>query len=167
MKAKCTSLEKWGSIRGKLSAVLVLFLLPSFVFAQFEVKLKGGDKVQGKFVSETASTLSLSIFSKNRDAFITATLEKVEMVSVYDLTEDQDVTSKYLGVNVPAEQQSSSPLPRETYMTEPGSGYGGVSPSANLQDVVDLKNGSVIRGVIIEQIPNVSLKIQMVDGSKI
>jgi hypothetical protein len=32
-----------------------------------------------------------------------------------------------------------------------------------MQDVVYLKNGSVIRGIIIEQIPNESLKIQTVD----
>lgn len=35
----------------------------------------------------------------------------------------------------------------------------------NLQEVVYLKNGSVIRGIIIEQIPNESLKIQTADGS--
>ncbi len=33
------------------------------------------------------------------------------------------------------------------------------------QEVVYLRNGSVIRGVIVEQIPNVSLKIQTADGS--
>ena len=33
------------------------------------------------------------------------------------------------------------------------------------QDVVYLKNGSVIHGTIIEQVPNVSLKIQTRDGS--
>jgi hypothetical protein len=35
----------------------------------------------------------------------------------------------------------------------------------NLQDVVYLKNGDVVRGVIIEQIPNISLKIQTKDKS--
>lgn len=35
----------------------------------------------------------------------------------------------------------------------------------NYQDVVYLKNGSVIKGVIIEQIPNVSLKIETDNGS--
>ena len=34
-----------------------------------------------------------------------------------------------------------------------------------MQEVVYLKNGSVIRGVIIEQIPGKSLKIQTNDGS--
>ena len=34
-----------------------------------------------------------------------------------------------------------------------------------LQDVVYLKNGSIIRGIIIEQIPNKSLKIKTADGS--
>lgn len=41
-------------------------------------------------------------------------------------------------------------------------------PSVNaqsLQEIVYLKNGSVIKGVIIEQIPGVSLKIQTNDGS--
>ncbi|MDR2844205.1 MAG: hypothetical protein LBV57_06110 [Candidatus Symbiothrix sp.] len=33
----------------------------------------------------------------------------------------------------------------------------------NYQDVVYLKNGSIIRGIIIEQIPNQSLKIETVD----
>ena len=35
----------------------------------------------------------------------------------------------------------------------------------NYEDVVYLKNGSVIRGVLIEQIPNVSLKIQTKDNN--
>lgn len=34
---------------------------------------------------------------------------------------------------------------------------------SNYQDVVYLKNGSIIRGVIIEQVPNQSLKIQTAD----
>ena len=35
----------------------------------------------------------------------------------------------------------------------------------NTQDVVYLKNGGMIKGVIIEQVPGVSLKIQTADGS--
>lgn len=35
----------------------------------------------------------------------------------------------------------------------------------NLEEVVYLKNGSIIRGTIIEQIPNETLKIQTRDGS--
>ncbi len=35
----------------------------------------------------------------------------------------------------------------------------------NYKEVVHLKNGSVIKGVIIEQVPNESLKIQTADGS--
>jgi len=38
-------------------------------------------------------------------------------------------------------------------------------PSGEWQDVVYLQNGSVIRGMVIEQVPNVSLKIQTADGS--
>ncbi len=34
-----------------------------------------------------------------------------------------------------------------------------------LQEVVYLKNGSIIRGIIIEQVPNESLKIETADGS--
>ena len=34
---------------------------------------------------------------------------------------------------------------------------------SNLQDVVYLKNGSIIRGIIIEQVPNLSIKIQTID----
>jgi hypothetical protein len=37
--------------------------------------------------------------------------------------------------------------------------------AAELQDVVYLKNGSIIRGTIMEQVPNESLKIQTKDGS--
>ena len=37
----------------------------------------------------------------------------------------------------------------------------------NYTEVVYLKNGSVIKGVIIEQVPNVSLKIKTSDGSLI
>ena len=39
------------------------------------------------------------------------------------------------------------------------------SIAQNVQEVVYLKNGSVIRGLIIEQIPGVSLKIQTSDGN--
>ena len=53
-----------------------------------------------------------------------------------------------------------------------GGKKGGYSPQSNSKpdksqyvDVVYLKNGSVIRGMIIEQTPNVSLKIQTKDGS--
>lgn len=35
----------------------------------------------------------------------------------------------------------------------------------NLEDVVYLKNGSIIRGVILEQIPNESIKIETRDGN--
>lgn len=43
-------------------------------------------------------------------------------------------------------------------------GYG-AGLAKELQEVVYLKNGSVVRGVIIEQIPGESLKIQTADGS--
>ena len=35
----------------------------------------------------------------------------------------------------------------------------------DVQEVVYLKNGSVVRGVVIEQVPGVSLKVQTSDGS--
>ena len=41
----------------------------------------------------------------------------------------------------------------------------GVVSAQNYQEVVYLKNGSVVRGVIIEQIPNQRLKIQTSDGN--
>ena len=34
-----------------------------------------------------------------------------------------------------------------------------------MQEVVYLKNGSIIKGIVIEQIPGASLKIQTYDGS--
>ncbi len=37
--------------------------------------------------------------------------------------------------------------------------------TSNMEDVVYLKNGSIIHGIIIEQIPNESLKIKTKDGS--
>jgi len=44
-----------------------------------------------------------------------------------------------------------------------------MSPSAmaqqNMRDVVYLKNGSIIKGIIVEQVPNVSYKIKTADGS--
>ncbi|ADB41284.1 hypothetical protein [Spirosoma linguale] len=36
---------------------------------------------------------------------------------------------------------------------------------SNLQDVIYLKNGSVIRGLVIEQVPNISIKLRTSDGS--
>ena len=43
--------------------------------------------------------------------------------------------------------------------------FGIVGAQGHLEDVVYLKNGSIIRGTIIEQIPDVSLKIQTMDGN--
>ena len=40
-----------------------------------------------------------------------------------------------------------------------------IKAQQNYEDLVFLKNGSIIRGIIIEQIPNQSLKIQTKDGS--
>lgn len=40
-----------------------------------------------------------------------------------------------------------------------------ISAQEPMQEVVYLKNGSIIRGQVIEQIPNVSIKIQTRDGS--
>ena len=34
-----------------------------------------------------------------------------------------------------------------------------------MEDVVHLKNGGIVRGMIVEQIPNESLKVQTQDGS--
>ncbi len=39
------------------------------------------------------------------------------------------------------------------------------APAQTLQEVVYLKNGSIVRGTVIEQVPNESLKVQMADGS--
>ena len=41
----------------------------------------------------------------------------------------------------------------------------GFAYAQSYQEVVYLKNGSVIRGVVIEQVPGISLKIQTGDGS--
>jgi opacity protein-like surface antigen len=40
-----------------------------------------------------------------------------------------------------------------------------LSAAAQVDEVLYLKNGSIIRGTIIEQIPNVSVKIRTLDGS--
>lgn len=40
-----------------------------------------------------------------------------------------------------------------------------VNAQSQLQEVVYLKNGSIIKGIIIEQVPNVSLKIKTKDGN--
>ncbi|MBQ6988649.1 MAG: hypothetical protein IJN45_05820, partial [Alistipes sp.] len=37
--------------------------------------------------------------------------------------------------------------------------------SQNLQEVVYLKNGSIIKGIVVEQVPGVSLKLKTYDGS--
>lgn len=41
----------------------------------------------------------------------------------------------------------------------------GVFSQSEMQEVVYLKNGSIIKGIIVEQVPNKSLKIQTPDGS--
>jgi len=43
--------------------------------------------------------------------------------------------------------------------------FAGVVRAQNLQDVIHLKNGSIIRGTIIEQVPGESLKIETRDGN--
>lgn len=44
-------------------------------------------------------------------------------------------------------------------------GFSTYSIAQNYVEVVYLKNGSIIKGIIIEQVPNVSLKIKTADGS--
>jgi len=44
-------------------------------------------------------------------------------------------------------------------------GFSALSIAQNYREIVYLKNGSIIKGVIIEQTPNVSLKIKTADGS--
>lgn len=51
------------------------------------------------------------------------------------------------------------------YSKKNGGGTTKSKSSDTMEDVVYLKNGSIIRGTIIEQVPNVSLKIQTRDGS--
>lgn len=46
-----------------------------------------------------------------------------------------------------------------------GYSKGSIDKGGDTEDVVYLKNGSIIRGVIIEQVPGVSLKIKTKDGS--
>ena len=41
----------------------------------------------------------------------------------------------------------------------------GTNGYGEFQDVIYLKNGSIIRGVIIEQIPGISLKLETRDGN--
>ena len=43
--------------------------------------------------------------------------------------------------------------------------FGSVSAQQFMEDVVYLKNGSIIRGQIIEQVPGVSLKVKTKDGN--
>lgn len=40
-----------------------------------------------------------------------------------------------------------------------------MAQSGGMEDVIYLKNGSILRGVIIEQVPNVSMKIESVGGN--
>src|SRR5688500_12949502 len=40
-----------------------------------------------------------------------------------------------------------------------------VMAQSDMEDVIYLKNGSIYRGVIIEQIPNVSMKIKTLGGN--
>ena len=42
---------------------------------------------------------------------------------------------------------------------------GSVLAQNNMKDVVYLKNGGVVRGIIVEQVPGVSIKIQTADGN--
>lgn len=38
--------------------------------------------------------------------------------------------------------------------------YNSINAQTNYEDVVYLKNGSIIHGIIVEQIPNESIKIE-------
>ncbi len=55
--------------------------------------------------------------------------------------------------------------PKQQPNTNNNNSYSYYQSNNNLQDVVYLKNGSIIRGVIIEQVPNKALKIQTYDKS--
>ncbi|MCZ7558544.1 MAG: hypothetical protein M5R41_19320 [Bacteroidia bacterium] len=149
--------------------VAILVLNTNFLSAQYIVTMKDGKIVDGDVKEYSGSVLVLKVYSKTLDKYNDLTLQKDIIRSVYDVLNDRDVTLTYLAVStLPSTQtgvdqdlyERQLKTQQQQPVSIPGNTYG-----KNLIDVVYLNDGSVIKGVIIEQIPNQLLRIQTRDGS--
>lgn len=76
--------------------ITVFILLSPNVYAQFEIKTNEGKKIQGKIVSVTEETIVVSVYSQTRKESTNVIMKKNDILQIFDLIEDKDVTKDYL-----------------------------------------------------------------------
>ena len=160
----------------KKSIFFVAFVLMSIsCFSQDLMSFKRGDARLEVIVTEITPTLvRYKLFSDPnqriyfvykedvagimyKDGRVETFTQSGEQVKVNDNENQQSSSTTVTQVNPPPVSPQPVTTWSQTNVITQSAGRGG--------DVVYLRNGSVIRGTIIEQVPNVSMKIQTADGN--
>lgn len=87
-------------INGIVGMLLLLVIGSATARAQMEISLKDGRTVKGNITSSTDNALQVSVYSESRKTFSTVTIQKSEIVSVFDPISDRDVTREVLGSRI-------------------------------------------------------------------
>ncbi len=131
--------------------------------AQYAVVLNDGKRVEGDIVDHSATALMMKVYSKSKDTFHELNLSKESVRSVYDIINDRDVTDEYIASSSAYKTESTKPP------IEEDSGERWQSAPLDISgeewvDVVYLKDGTILRGWIIENNPKNFLRIRIGDG---
>lgn len=137
-----------------LSAIFVPMLAQAepAVVKTFEAKIYSTASTNGWVVGELQEGASLSVSEESINGFRRVRLKD----GAIGYVEERSLTFKN-GASSPAAAPVTAPAASPAPPPVVGAGA--------FLDVVYLKNGSTVRGVIIEQTPNVSLRVQTMDGS--
>jgi hypothetical protein len=138
----------------KVIFTICLLLLVKLLIAQDIIVKKDGTRIKSKILNVTISGISYKNFFDLEGPTYTLRSREISRYTYENESDSKDSrpTDDNNGINT--EEKKSSQTNNNSS-----------EDKSLLQDVVYLKNGSIIKGVISEQIPNVSLKIETSDGS--
>ena len=151
-----------------------MFVIISFTcFSQDIISLKNGNRIEVTITEVTKNLVRYKMFSdkKGKTYFvykdeISGIMYKDGRVESYNYSDEKQIESVQ---KESAQKENIDPQPSTSERIQekketPLQSFN-VS-SDNLIDVIYLKNGRVIRGKILEQIPNQSVKIETVEGGE-
>jgi len=138
----------------KLTFTLCLLLLVKLLMAQDIIVKKDGTRIKSKILKVTITGITYKNFNDLEGPTLTLRSKEISSYSYEnEITSNDSNTGYYNEGNNPDDKKMSDTLGKSS------------QDKPQLQDVVYLKNGSIIKGVITEQIPDVSIKIETSDGS--
>jgi hypothetical protein len=109
--------------RGILPLMVFLAGMTFTTFAQHEISMRDGTRVEGKVLTSEGTALRVKVFLKSRGDYTEVMLEKESITRIWDVVSDRDVTRDFLGgpetspatrptdVAPPPMQQPISPAP--------------------------------------------------------